>query len=294
MTKSIVHCATFVALAAVLIIGQSVHADEKDSDRIETDHLFAFNAGTDVDEPGTKELDAGFTGRFGRAGGSYRALESELSFQYQATRNLQVELEASGTFHHIKNVPDMDDRDSAAFGGLSIGLSYRLLDRAAHGIGLAVSAAPYWTRVDDDSGEPVNGYGSEFVIASDVELVPNLLVGVVNLSYEPETSKSRIDGTWSRQSTVGLSGGVMAKLRDNVFAGLEARYMRQYDSVDLSAFAGQAFYLGPTVSINLSEHTWVTAGWSIQVAGQANGEDGSLDLTNFDRQQARLAFGMYF
>jgi hypothetical protein len=283
-----------VALAVVLAMGPAVHAEEDDAGKIETDHLFAFNAGTDMGEPGSKELDAGFNGRFGRSGGTYSAVESELSFQYQATRNLQLELGASGTFHHIKDVPGMDDRNSAAFGGLSIGLSYRLLDRAKHGLGLAVSAAPYWTRVDDDSGEPVNGFGSEFLVASDVELVPQLLVGVINVSYEPETSKSRIDGTWSRQNTVGFSGGLMVKLRDNVFAGLEARYMRRYDSVDFSAFAGQAFYLGPTVSINLSEQAWVTAGWSAQIAGRASGVDGALDLTNFERHQARLAFGVSF
>jgi opacity protein-like surface antigen len=294
MTKSIVWRIAFVPLAVVLTMGAAVHAEEDDAGKIETDHLFAFNVGTDMDEPGSKEIDAAVNGRFSRRAGTYSAVESELSFQYQATRNLQVELEASGTFHHIKDVPDMDDRSSAAFGGLSIGLSYRLLDRAKYGFGLAVSAAPYWTRVDDDSGEPVNGFGSEFVVASDIELIPQLLVGVVNVSYEPEASKSRIDGTWSRQNTIGFSGGLMVKLRDNVFAGLEARYMRRYDSVDFSAFAGQAFYLGPTVSINLSEHTWVTVGWSAQVAGRANGEDGALDLTNFEHHQARLAFGVSF
>ncbi len=294
MTRSIVSRIAFAAFLAYLTIGPAVYADESGADQIGTDHLFAFNAGTDMDDPGSKELDAGFSGRFGRSGGTYRAIESELSFQYQATRRLQLELQGSGTFHHIKDVPGMDDRNGAAFGGLSIGLSYRLLDRAAHGVGLAVAAAPYWTRVDDGSGEPVNGFGSEFVVASDVNLVPNMLVGVINVSYEPETAKSRADGTWSRQSTIGVSGGLMARLSKNLFAGLEARYLRQYDTVDLSTLAGQAVYLGPTGSITLSESTWLTFGWSVQVAGRANGEDGALDLTNFDRQQGRLAFGVSF
>lgn len=294
MTSSIASRTALAALMAVLTVGPAVHADENDADTIGTDHLFAFNAGTDMDDPGSKELDAGFGGRFGRSGGTYSAIESEVSFQYQATRNLQIELQTSGTYHHIKDVPGMDDRTGVAFGGMSIGLSYRLLDRAAHGVGLAVSAAPSWTRVDDDSGEPVNGFGSEFAIASDVNLVPNMLVGVVNVSYEPETSKSRVDGTWSRQSTIGVSGGVMAKLSKRLFAGVEARYLRQYETLDLSMLSGQAVYLGPTVSITLSKSTWMTFGWSMQVAGRANGENGALDLTNFDRQQGRLAFGMSF
>lgn len=294
MTKIIAWCTALAALVALLTFGPPLHAEENGADKISTDHLFAFNAGTDMDNPGSKELDAGFSGRFGRSGGAYTAIESELSIQYQATRNLQLELDTSGTFHHLKDVPGMDDRNSAAFGGLAMGLSYRLLDRATHGVGLAVSAAPYWSRVDDGSGEPANGFGSEFVIASDINLVPNMLVGVINVSYEPETSKSRIDGAWSRQSTVGVSGGLMARLTDHVLAGLEVRYLRQYEALVLSTLAGQALYLGPTVSITLSEDAWLTLGWSAQIAGHANGEDGALDLTNFDRQQARLAFGVSF
>ncbi len=271
-----------------------LRAEEDDAIAIGTDHLFAFNAGTDMDDPGAKELDASFSGRSGRGGGTYRSIESELSFQYQLTRNLQLELGTSGAFHHIKGVPGMDDRDSAAFGGLSGGLSYRLFDRATNGIGLAVAAAPYWTRVDDESGEPVNGFGSEFVVATDVNLVPNLLVGVINVSYEPETSKSRADGTWSRQNTLALSGGLMARLSKTIFAGLEARYLRQYDTIDFSTLAGEAFYLGPTISVTLSKSTWLTFGWNTQVAGRANGESGALDLTNFARHEAHVAFGASF
>ena len=281
------------AFAAVLVLAQAAHADE-DASAFDTDHLFAFSTGTDMDEPGTKELDAGITGRFGRNGGSYRAYEGELSFQYTAARNLQLQLAALGAYHRIKDVPDMDDLDRAAFGGLSAGVSYRLLDRATNAFGLAVSAEPYWTRVDDDSGERVNGYGSEFTIAADRELLPNLLVGVLNVSYEPEKTKSRVDGTWSRQNTTGLSGGLMLKLFDHVFAGAEARYLRRYDSLDFSAFAGRAFYLGPTVSITLSKNAWLTFGWSAQVAGRAADDDGALDIVNFDRHQGRVAFGVSF
>lgn len=282
------------AFAVLLAAAPAVHAEDDAASAFDTDHLFAFNNGTDMDEPGTKELDAGILGRFGRNGGIYRAYDGDLSFQYTAAPNLQLQLGASGAYHRINDVPDMDDRDMAAFSGISIGLNYRLLDRATHGVGLAVSAEPYWTRIDDDSGERVNGYGSEFVIASDMELVPNFLVGVINVSYEPEKTKSRVDGTWSSQNTAGLSGGLMAKLHDNIFAGVEMRYLRTYDSLDFSAFAGDAFYLGPTISVTLSENAWLTFGWSAQVAGHAVGNDGALDLVNFERNQARLAVGVSF
>ncbi len=283
-------------LAAVMALCAFVPAAQAEDAKaaFDTDHLFAFNAGTDLDEVGSKELAAGVTGRFGRNGGSYQAYDGELSLQYTAARNLQLQLAALGSYYRIKNVPDLDDRAAAAFSGLSLGLSYRLLERATSGVGLAVSAEPFWTRTDNDSGERVNGYGSEFVIAADAELVPNVLVGVLNVSYEPEKTKSRADGTWSQQNTTGFSGGLMLKLGDHVFAGAEARYLRRYDALNFSAFAGRAFYLGPTVSIAFSENAWLTFGWSKQVSGRAAGEDGALDLVNFERNQARLALGVTF
>ncbi len=294
MTQTIAKYIAPAVFFGALIVGPTLHAEENNADDAGTDFPFAFNQGTSMDQVGSKEIDVGFNGRFGRNGGVYTAIESEMSLQYQATRDLQLELEAAGAFHHVKNVPDMDDRNAGTFGGLAIGLTYRLLDRTMHGIGLAVSAAPYWTRVDDDTGKPVNGFGTEFRVAGDIELVPRRLMAVVNVSYDPESSKSRIDGSWSRQSTLGLTGGLMAKLTDNLSAGLEARYLRRYDAINLGAFAGQALYVGPTMSIALSDNKFLTLGWSAQVAGRANGEDGALDLTNFDRQQARLVFGMSF
>jgi hypothetical protein len=287
--------ACLAAFVVALVVAPPARADDDDAGgAFDTDHLFAFNNGTDMDKPGTKELDAGITGRFGRNGGTYRAYESELSFQYTAAPNLQLQLAASGTYHRIQDVPDMDDLNMAAFDGLSVGLNYRLLDRATHAFGLAISAEPYWTRVDDDTGERVTGYGSEFTVAVDKELLPNILVGVLNASYEPESSKSRLDGTWSRQNTTGLSGGLMLKLSDKVFAGAEARYLWRYDSLDFSDFAGRAIYVGPTISVAFSESAWLTLGWSTQISGRAAEDDGALDLVNFERNQARAAFGISF
>ena len=236
------------ALAVLLVPATAAQADKRASTGFDTSDLFAFNTGTDMEEPGTKRLAVGVTGRFDRNGDTYRAYEGALSLEYTATRNLQIVLAALGTHHNIKDIPELDDLDRTAFGGLSVGVSYRLLDRAMHGLGLAVSAEPYWTRIDDDSGERVNGYGSEFTVAADKELVPNVLVGVLNVSYYPEKTKSRLDGTWSSENTAGVSGGLMFKLGDEITAGAEVRYLRRYDSLDFSAFAGHAFYLGPTVS----------------------------------------------
>jgi hypothetical protein len=62
----------------------------------------------------------------------------------------------------------------------------------------------------------------------------------------------------------------------------------------LDNFAGQGFFIGPTVYFKLSERAWIAAAWSAQVAGEATTSGGSLDLVNFERRQARLLFGVNF
>jgi hypothetical protein len=260
----------------------------------DTEHLFAFGVGTDVGDPGEKEIEAAVGGHFGKGRGTFSSLSTELTFQYIAASNLIVELSAAGENNDIKHVPGRADRSAAAFGGASFALTYRLLNRSTDGVGLAVFAEPHWARVDEDSGARIDGYGSDLVLAFDKEIVPNEVIGVLNIRFEPEFVRSKADGSWSHENTVNLGAGLMFRLADNVFAGLETRYFRRYDAIDFSDFAGQAFYLGPTISIALSERAWLTAGWSRQIAGRSSDGKGSLDLVNFDRQEARLAIGVSF
>jgi hypothetical protein len=103
-----------------------------------------------------------------------------------------------------------------------------------------------------------------------------------------------LTGTWSQESIAGVAMGLMAQIRSGIFVGGEARYLRQYDGFGLDTLAGQGFFVGPTVYVKLSERAWIAAAWSAQVAGHATAVAGSLDLVNFERQQARLLFGVNF
>jgi hypothetical protein len=75
---------------------------------------------------------------------------------------------------------------------------------------------------------------------------------------------------------------------------VEARYMRSYDGLGLDTFMGHALFIGPTLYAKFAECCWVSAAWSAQVSGRAVNEGGALDLTNFERHQARLRFGYNF
>lgn len=275
-----------IVLAGMLGVAQSAEID--------TDHLFAFNVGTDIGSPGEKEIHGDLFSEFGRAAGTYAVYAGVLGLQYTPVRNFVLDLSAAGTSHQISNVPGMDDRHSTEFAGLSLSATYRLMERSEKSMGLALHAEPFWARVDDQTGEPIDGYGADFRLVADKDIVADQLVAVVNLRYQPFASRSRLDNSWSRDSTFGISGGLMQRLFDDVFGGLEARYFRHYHTLGFNDFAGQALFLGPTLSVNLSERAWFTAGWSSQVVGSAADQGGALDLVNFSRHEIRLAVGTKF
>jgi hypothetical protein len=86
----------------------------------------------------------------------------------------------------------------------------------------------------------------------------------------------------------------MAQLRPGFLLGGEARYLRKYEGIGLEELAGQALFVGPTAYFQLSKRSRLTASWSVQAWGRPAGSSASLDLVNFERQQARLVFGVNF
>jgi len=262
--------------------------------RIDTEHLFGFMIGTDVGEPGDKEIEAETVARWGKRPGSYFAAAPALEAEFVPIENLRVSGTASAAYHDISGVAGLEDRRRGAFDSLSVDLRYRLIDRAQAGFGLAVDAEPHWGRVDPTSGEPVDRYGADLALLLDKELVPDRVLAALNLTYQPEATRSRLSGAWSREAVLGPAAGLMVQVAPGILVGGEARYLRAYQSLALERFAGQALFFGPTLYARLSKRTWMIAAWSPQIAGRAANASGPLDLTNFERHQAKVQFGFEF
>jgi hypothetical protein len=264
------------------------------TETIETEHLFGFTIGTDVGEVGEREFEGSLTGRFSKQTGTYGAGTGTTSMEFVPMPNLRTEFTAAVNSYDISGVSGFADQRYTAFGGLSADIRYQLLDRASAPFGFAIGAEPHWGRADDITGEPVSQYGVDFVAAADWEVIPNRVVAAFNLLYQPDTMRSKLTGTWSQESTAGVAFGLMAQVGSGIFVGGEARYLRQYDGFALNTLAGQGFFLGPTIYAKVSERAWIAVAWSAQVAGHATAVAGSLDLVNFERQQARFLFGVNF
>jgi hypothetical protein len=289
----------FAALAvAVLAAGpHCARADDEPKGRqaeIDTEHLFGFNTGSDVGEVGDREIENKLDVRFAKRSGGYAVLSPVLGYELVPVKNLRLEVSTSLAYHDISGVTGLDDRRQGAFQGLSFEMRYRLLDREHSAFGLTIGAEPHWGRVDETSGAPSDQYGIDLAILADRELVPDRLIGVFNLFYQPEAGRSRVTGEWTRESTLGGSAGLMLHVRPGFFVGAEARYLRRYDGLGLDRLEGHALFLGPMTFAKLTEHWWLSTAVSVQVAGRAVDEAGPLDLVNFERIQARFRLGYSF
>ena len=255
---------------------------------VDTQFIFGFTMGADVGELGEKEIESETVGRFGKGDGSYTALESQLRAEFTPTENFRFEMGIPVAYHSIAGVTALDNRQQAAFDGVSFEFRYRLLDRDHAPFGLTIGAEPHWARVDETSGEPVANYGSEYSISADKELIENRLYGALNLLYDPEVTHLQVIDMWQRQATLGVSAALTMQVRAGTFLGAEAQYMRIYDGIGFDPFAGEALFFGPTMYVSLSKNMAVSAAWDVQVAGHAVDIPGSLDLRNFERHRAQL------
>jgi hypothetical protein len=261
---------------------------------IDTEHIYGFMIGSDVGDPGEREFQTTSTGRFSKQGGSYQAAEQEFELEFVSVKNFRVEVGTTLATYDIASVPGLMDRADAGWQGVSLDLRYRFLDRDTAPFGLTLALVNQGNRFDEISGSRAQNYGTELTLALERDLIPQLAVATVNLSYQPEWTHLAGLPTAEQESTLAASFGVMARLRSDFMLGGEARYFRKYEGIGLDELAGEAFFVGPTAYFQLSDRARLTATWSFQAWGRPAASSATLDLVNFERQQARLVFGLNF
>jgi hypothetical protein len=279
--------AAIVCLSALLPGG--VHAQG-----IDTEHMFGFMIGTDVGNVGEREFQSETSGRFAKNGGNYRAVGQEFELEFVPVKNVRIELGSTFASHNITGVPGLEDRRQLSWQGVSVDFRYRFLNRDSAPLGLTFAVEGHADRIDETTAAAVRSYGAGFTLALERELIPSIAVAALNLLYQPEWTRLVGIGATEQDSTVGAALGVMAQLRPGLFLGGEARYLRRYEGIGPQELAGQALFVGPTVYFQLSQRTRLTAAWSLQAWGRPAGANAALDLVNFERQHARLVFGVNF
>jgi hypothetical protein len=261
---------------------------------IDTEHIYGFMIGSDVGEPGEREFQATTTGRFSKQAGSYQALEQEFELEFVPFKNFRVEVGTTFAAYDVASVPGLIDRTDAGWQGASLDLRYRFLDRGTAPFGLTLAFVNQGNRFDQISGSRAQNYGTELTLALERDLIPGLAVATLNLGYQPEWTHFAGVPVTQQDSTLAAAFGIMAQVRPDFMLGGEVRYFRKYDGIGLEELGGEALFVGPTAYFRLSERARLTATWSIQAWGRPAGTGATLDLVNFERQQARLVFGLNF
>ncbi|KJC40883.1 hypothetical protein UP09_22140 [Bradyrhizobium sp. LTSP885] len=281
------HRAAAIAVAALLPLAAQ-------AEDIDTEHIFGFMIGSDVGTVGEREFQSQTTGSFAKDGGIYRAFNQQLELEFVPVQNFRVELGTTFMAHDINGVPGFDDRRQLSWQNVSVDLRYRFLGREGAPFGMTLAVETHADRVDETTAAVVRSYGTEFTLAFDREVIPNVAVAAINLSYQPEWTRVALTGAAEQDSTIGAAFGLMAKVRPDILLGGEVRYFRKYGGIGLDDLAGQALFVGPTAYFQISDRSRLTATWSVQAWGRLAGSNAALDLVNFERHQARLVFGVNF
>ena len=288
--------ASLAVVLCLALLPACAFAEEPDKKHggIDTEHIYGFMIGSDVGDPGEREFQTTITGRFSKQAGNYQALDHQLELEFVPFRNFRIEVGTTLAAYDIFSVPGLANLNQAGWQGATLDLRYKFLDRETAPFGLTVAVESHGSRFDDVSGLSARDYGTELALVLERDLIPHLAVATLNLAYQPEWTHLAGMPVGQQDSTLAVAAGVMAQVRPGLLLGGEARYFRQYEGIGLDQLAGEAFFVGPTAYFQLSERARITASWSFQVWGRPAGSTVTLDLVNFERQQARLVFGLNF
>ncbi|SEN81253.1 hypothetical protein SAMN02799625_01924 [Methylobacterium sp. UNC300MFChir4.1] len=260
---------------------------------LDSEHLFGFTEGSDLGVPGEAELEWETSGRLGRRVARFLTVDSSLALKVPLTNDFRL---APGVTFNAYDIgaPGTPARTTGGFNGGFLETRVRLMDRRTAPFGLTLNIVPGYGTVDSGTGVPARSFATEIGLLADREIIPGKLIAAVNVGFALSTTRLTVMDARVRGSGIEVAGALAYCVRPGLFLGGEARYARTYDGLALDRFAGEAVYLGPTAYMTLSPQAWASFTWSFQVAGQATGEPGPLDLSSFDRHQMRLRVGYSF
>jgi hypothetical protein len=253
--------------------------------------VFGFTVPTDTLGKGEREVAQEAVGRFGKAEGTYRVIETKTQVGFGVIEGFSVTPGLVGTWASISNSID-GSYSGFTFNGVSVEFKAQLLDRNRHGMGFALIVEPTLGWLDGETGASADTRRIELRAAADWALIPRQLFAGVNILYGSESSSQ--NGVTEEVSLLWGSAGLSYRFSDAFFLGAEARYMRAYEGLGLGSFVGEALYLGPAILLKPTDKITVTFTWQPQIWGNDLTSSGSLDLTNFERHEAKLKVSMPF
>ena len=214
-----------IAACTVALAPACVSAEEG----FDTEHMFGFMIGTDVGNPGEREFQSQTTGRFGKDGGTYRALGQEVELEFVPLPNFRIEVGGFAAPRHQRRYRPRRSPPIQLAGRLARpALS---LARPRHApFGMTAAADPWRPHRRDHRREGADV--RPFTLAFDREIMPNFAVAALNLFYQPEWTRFEVARPTERSPPSAPPSPLM-RVRPDVLLGGEARYFRQYEGIGL-------------------------------------------------------------
>jgi hypothetical protein len=282
------------ALSVTAFSGVARAEDASSWREIETKYIFGFTTGSGIGLEGEKEFTVDTIGRFGKRDGHYAATETKYEFEFTPSQFIQIEFGALGSTHNIGGVTDLDNRNQLALAGAFAEFRYLAIERTSNNpLAVTLAVEPTVRRIDETGGQRVRNFEFETTVNADLELIRNRLYAGFNLLYEPEVTRTALGDT-EREATFGGSAALSFRLASNVVLGGEVWYLRHYDAANLTSFTGDSVMLGPTLYVQFTRKMFMTAAWNTQVWGREVGNPVSLNLSEFQRNRAKLKFAWEF
>jgi hypothetical protein len=287
---------------------QSVAAEDDDeagldeARKVDTEDTFGFARGSAVTSVGERELQFEQNAGFGRRRGRFANGTSVLSYEFGAADRLSVAIKTGAAFQRSRNVPGVQNLSAGGFDGGAVEFRYSFLDAATNPFGVALSIQPGLGLFSPTSGPNLPRAELDASLAIERRIAGDNLRGVVNIGYSGGAGKAKdvdpltppvVVSRMERVSQANLSGALSLKVAPRAYLGGEVAHLRSYGDMSLGQLQGFATFVGPSAYVKFDRIS-VSAAWSTQVAGQAKGEIGKLDLRNFSRHRGKIGLVLDF
>jgi hypothetical protein len=211
----------------------------------------------------------------------YRRLDTRFEFEYGLGGNLMTALYLNHemkTFDEGQGAPGGSKATEATV-SLSNEWKYKLMDPAADPFGFALY------------GEGTIGLDEaelEGKLIFDKQVGPAILA--CNLVVEHEWEVEIEDGVTETTKALkpNIDAGIAWFVTSSFSIGAEGRWLNVFEEGDLTH---SALFVGPSLAYS-SDKIWLAFTFLPQVANVADKVSGRIDLTEFERYQARLLFSL--
>jgi hypothetical protein len=226
------------------------------------------------------EFEQWATLRAGKAFGVYDAWDLRSEFEVGLTDRLTTAFYLNFQSEHIDQEVDgqVTQEDSFKFDTISSEWKYKLLDPTADPIGLLgyleVSTSFHELEVEE-----------KVIVGKNFDRLVLALNAILEEKWEFENEET------VRELELEFAAGAAYRITDRFAVGLEVSQRNVYE--DMNDFEHSALFLGPVLHYG-RERWWASLTILPQVAAFKNSTDGSLDLDEWERAEARLIFGISF